>query len=170
MNTRSFVSGFALAAVLGVGGSLWLAKTVENQPIRYGPKTFYDDKDDRAEDTGYIVADGVITGDDMDVRTFLHVECRNETKTCRTNELSNLGGNRAVYLYNDEYPITSWGKDAVVAESKPPATACNHVKLVIVREAEMVQYNRIPQPNRDPKRCQALNNREYKWTLQDQVL
>lgn len=170
MNFRSFAFGFAVAAIIAIAGGLWLAKKLSDQPIRWMPKTYYDDGDIRTEDTGYVVADGTLMGEDMNGNTFLHIECRNEQKQCRINELSSLGSNRSVFLYNDEWPITSWNKDVIVADSQPVPTACSRVKLVIIRQARVIHYNRIPQATRDTERCKFITNKEFKWTLEDQPL
>jgi len=47
MNFRSFASGFAVAAIIAIAGGLWLAKRLGDQPIRWMPKTYYDDGDIR---------------------------------------------------------------------------------------------------------------------------
>ena len=168
-NVRSFAAGFGTAAVIGVAASLWLLKTAEDRPVRYAPKTFYDDKDDRASDTGFISAEGTLVGPDMDGRTFLHIECRRGEGSCRIADLSNLGAARSVFLHTDEYPIKSWDADTVVAESDPPSYGCNRVRLTIQRQAQSVEYLRIPMPQADKSRCQAFDRKPYQWTLGNQA-
>lgn len=169
MSTRSFFVGFAIAGALGVAGAIWVGRSSEALPVQFGPKTFYDDRDDRAEDTGYVVAEGTLAGEDMNGSTFVHVECRHEQGTCRVADLSSLGGKRSVFLHTDEWPIRSWTREVIVVESQPPARACNRVQLVINRSTEVVQYNRIPQDTRDANLCKAFTNKLFKWTLEDQT-
>jgi len=170
MSTRSFLTGFAIAGALGVAGAIWVGKASDARPVHYGPKTFYDDRDDRAEDTGYVVTEGTLAGEDMNGNTFVHVECRHEQGSCRIADLSNLGGNRSVFLHTDEWPIKSWTKDMIIVQSKPPARACNRVQLVINRTTQAVEYNRIPQETRDASLCRPFTNKLFKWTLEDQAV
>lgn len=168
LSVRSFAAGFGTAAVIGGAASLWLVKAAEDRPVRYPPKTFYDDRDDRASDTGFISAEGTIVGPDMDGRTFLHIECRRGEGSCRIADLSNLGAARSVFLHTDEYPIKSWDAETVVAESDPPSHACNRVRLTIQRQAQSVEYLRIPMPQSDKSRCQAFDRKPHQWTLGNQ--
>jgi len=168
LSVRSFAAGFGTAAIIGVAASLWVLKTAEDRPVRYAPKTFYDDKDDRASDTGFISAEGTLVGPDMDGRTFLHIECRRGQGSCRIADLSNLGAARSVFLHTDEYPIKSWNAETVVAESDPPSYGCNRVRLTIQRQAQSVEYLRIPVPQADKSRCQAFDRKPYQWTLGNQ--
>lgn len=159
---------FVLASIGGLGGALWLAKKVEGQPVWWMPPSFYDDRNDTADDTGFVQVSGALLGEDMDGSTFLNVECRNELKECRINELSQHGKPPVVAIYNDAYPIRSWNADTIIAESDPSATACNRVRLVIVRASKTAQYVRIPQPQADQTRCQVFKRREFTWTLGEQ--
>ena len=170
MSMRSFLTGFAIAGALGAAGAIWMGKAGDARPVHYGPKTFYDDRDDRAADTGYVVVEGTLAGEDMNGHMFVHVECRREQGACRIADLASLGGNHSVFLHTDEWPIKSWTKDMIVVQSKPPAHACNRVQLVINRTTEAVEYNRIPQETRDVSQCVHFTNKLFKWTLEDQAV
>jgi hypothetical protein len=167
MQWKSFAGGFVLAGALGVGGAVWLAKTLDDRPIYWPSATFYDDGDTRP-DSGYVVVEGALTGEDMDGDTFLHVECRHEAKACRINELHQWRSPRGVTLWNDEYAVTSWGPETIIAESSPPPTACNRVKLVIVRSSKTAKYVRIPMPHADASKCMAMTNKTMIWKIGDQ--
>ena len=166
MGWKSFVGGFAIAGALGLVGASYVSRAADRLPIAWPPHVFYDDQDDRPE-SGEVHVRGTLNGDGMSGGTFLNVECRHAAMECRINELSSHNP-RIVMLWNDTYAIKSWGRDVIVAESDPPATACNSVRLVIVRSSESAQYVRIPRDAADPEKCRALKREKVTWTIGDQ--
>lgn len=164
MQAGSFLSGFAIAAALGIVGAYWIAKQADAEKVHYPSSAFYDDRDDRPN-SGYITAQGTILGEDMEGGSFFYLECDHEKGTCRTVDLSSPGSNRTVFLNTDEWPITSWTNKEVIVESKPVPAACNRVKLVIDRETKFVQYIRIPQATRSMDMCKAFTNKVLRWEL-----
>ncbi|MBD8546056.1 hypothetical protein [Sphingomonas sp. CFBP 8760] len=139
---------------------------MDEAPIRWSPPAFYDDPN------GYLHTQGALIGEDMTGTTFLDVRCMASERTCRINELSSFGRSRQVMLYNDSYPITSWKPDQVVAQSEPPPTACNRVRLVADRVAKTTHYYRIPNPAADRKKCVEIfsKNKVFDWTLGEQPI
>lgn len=168
---KQFIGGFALATVLVGGAGVWLIKRVDDQPVRWPPPSFYDAPGSVSE-TGYLRASGTLVGEDMDGSTFLDVTCDGDTSVCRVSELQRFGSYRQVSLYNDEYPVTSWKADQIVAESSPPPLACNRVRMVLDRVAKVTHYYRIPNPNADREKCAKVFSKDkvFDWTLGDQPI
>ena len=166
MSTRSFLTGFAITGALGVAGAISGVEANDARPVHHGPKTFYGDQDDQAEDRGYVVAEGTLAGEGMNDSTFVHVECRHERVFCRIADLLSLGGNRSVLLHTDEWPTESWTKDMIVLQSETPASACNRVHLVINRTTHAVEYDRIPQEKRDASPCKTFTNEMFKCAFE----
>ncbi|KQU61567.1 hypothetical protein ASG67_16330 [Sphingomonas sp. Leaf339] len=161
---KQFAGGFALATVLVGGVGPWLIKRVDDAPIRWPTPSFYDDGN------GYIHSQGSLIGEDMKGSTFLDVTCNQTSEACQIAELSAFGPYRQVMLYNESYSITSWKADQVVAESEPPVTACNRVRLVTDRVAKIVHYYRIPNPAADRQKCAEIFSKDkvFDWTLGEQ--
>jgi hypothetical protein len=168
---RQFIGGFVVATLIVGGAGAWLVKRVDDQPIRWPSPTFYDQAGVVPE-AGYLHVSGSLIGEDMNGSTFLDVTCDGETKVCRVNELQQFGPYRQVSLWTDEYAITSWSKDQMVAESSPPPTACNRVRMVLDRVAKVTHYYRIPNPKADREKCAAISsqNKVFDWTLGDQPI
>lgn len=168
---KQFIGGFALAAVIVGGGAAWLVKRVDEQPIRWPTPNYYD-HGSVVPEAGYLHVSGALIGEDMDGSTFLDVTCDGDSKVCRVNELQQFGPYRQVNLYNDEYPVTSWTAEQMVAESNPPKSACNRVRLVIDRVAKVTHYYRLPNPAADRAKCAAIfsENKVFDWTIGDQPI
>ncbi|MEG3124806.1 hypothetical protein [Sphingomonas sp. GB1N7] len=167
MQWKGFVGGFVVAAVLAGFSGNRMIKAAEDQPAFWPMKAFYDDRDTRP-DSGFVKVSGSLTGEDMKGNTYLNIECRRPTMTCRINELTQLHPPRSIFLWNDEFPIKSWADDLIVAESQPAAGACNRVRLVIVRASETAQYIRIPQPDADAAGCKMFDKKVFNWTIGSQ--
>lgn len=168
---KQFISGFALASVIVGGGAAWVIKRTGEQPIRWPTATYYD-QEGVVPEAGYIHVSGTLTGDDMEGGTFLDVSCEGEGKVCRTTELQQFTPYNHISLWNDEYAITSWAAEQMVAESSPPKMACNRVRLVIDRVAKVTHYYRLPNPAADRKNCAAIfsKNKVFDWTVGDQPI
>ena len=166
---KQFVGGFAVGAIIVGGAGLWLAKRVDNLPIRWPSAAFYDSGSLMPE-TGYLRVNGTLVGEDMNGGTYLDVECDGDKQVCEVRELSQSGSYRQVFLWTDAYPIKSVSADQMVAESNPPDHACNRVRLVMDRVAKVTHYYRIPNPKADRSHCAAIfsTNKVFDWTLGNQ--
>lgn len=166
---RQFIGGFVLATVLVGGAGAWLVKRVGDIPIRWPSPRFYDQAG-AVPEAGYLHVAGTLTGEDMTGGTYLDITCDGDTKVCRNNELSQAGPYRQIFLNTDDYTITTWNADQVVAESFPPLVACNRVRLVIDRTTKVTHYYRIPNAKADKQQCAAIfsRNKVFDWTLGEQ--
>ena len=164
MGVRSFIGGFAAAALLAVAGGIWLLREIDMVPVRYPPPEFYDDGDLRP-DSGYVVASGVLLGEDMDGRTYLKVTCDRSIGVCRTLELTQVNNLKMVNTDQDEWKITAWTPESIKAASEPMPSACNRVEFTIYRTNKEAVYTRIPNPNAKGEICKDLSNSTFNWKL-----
>jgi hypothetical protein len=164
MNMRSFAGGFALAAIPLIAGGVWFLQKLEQQPVLYPPASYYDDGDSRPE-SGYVVVDGVLIGEDMNGRTYLKVTCDNSSGKCSTLELSQPSTLKMVMPWQDEWKIVAWMPETIKAASEPAPGACNRVEFTIYRKTEEATYTRIPNPQASGERCKAFSKRTFTWKL-----
>lgn len=169
MAARSFIGGFAAAAVLAVAGGIWLLFEIDKVPVLYPPPEFYDDGDQRT-DSGYVVASGVLLGEDMDGRTYLKVTCDHASGLCRTLELTQVSKRKMVNTYEDEWKITAWTSESIKAASKPMPGACNRVEFTIYRTNKEAVYTRIPNPNAQGEICKSMSKKTFNWKLGPQPI
>lgn len=161
---RQFIAGFVAGGLIVGGAAFWLLLRAERATVIWSPPAFYDDGG------GYLHAQGSLIGEDMDGSTFLEMACTAADKVCVINTLQSIGPYRQVFLSTDSYRVTTWSNEQVVAESEPPSTACNRVRMVADRGVKIVHYYRIPLPAADTKKCAAIFSKKkiFDWTLGEQ--
>lgn len=161
---RNFIIGFIAGALVVGGTAAWLIIKIEKAPIMYPPPNFYDDKDDRP-DSGYVVASGTLTGEDMSGRTYVKVRCWRPEGTCKTLELSQAQSPKMVMEWQDDWEIVSWTAETIKAASEPGKGACNRVEFTFYRINQEAVYTRMPNPGADPENCKGYSTKTFSWKL-----
>lgn len=166
---RNFIIGFIVGALVLGGAAAWLILKIEKAPIFYPPPQFYDDKDDRP-DSGYMIASGTLTGEDMSGRTYVKVTCWRPDGECRVLELSQADSPKMVMEWQDQWKIVSWNAETVKAASQPMEGACNRVEFTFYRVNQEAVYTRVPNPGANRETCKQISRKTFSWKLGEQPI
>lgn len=162
---KTFIIGFLAATVIATTGAIWLTVRFENQPFRLPPKIFVD-SGEVPSGKSYVHFEGTIGGDEpmANPDNIFAGTCRQERKTCETNDVAMLGPNHLGSINSDTYEITRWTPELIVAENGFPE--CASIKLIILRIEKIVQYVRIPKnPPSNSALCKHTERRSITWTI-----
>ena len=168
-NWKSFALGFAAAALLFIGGGIWLLRKIDenNANIIMPPKTFFDAAETAPLRDGYIAFSGSLGGKEPigAPSNIFYAECHQKRMVCDTIDIRQIGHNQMGELNKDSYSITKWTPDLVEAESSSPL--CVTVTLVIRRKSKVVEYIRASKENVSAEFCKSVEKRTIVWTLED---
>jgi len=165
VHRRSFLAGFAVAAVLASAGVYWLETNPVHTEILFPQKRFLHSR--AAPGQGYVAFAGAIAGENIGrPNNYLGGQCDEQSMRCTLVDFGEIGPRHIGEPNLETWPVVSWTPSLIVVRSNPPAPGCTHVTLNVLPAREEVQYIRETHNPTGPN-CEHIENRVFRWHLDD---